>query len=69
LLGFSKSLVGLLKGKWRNELVKVVWHHNNAMSYSTGFSPFKLLFEDEVVSLEELKSKSTRVTCAAEDTD
>jgi hypothetical protein len=49
LLGITKSLVGLLKGKWIEELIKVVWNHNTSISRSTGFTPFKILFGAEVV--------------------
>jgi hypothetical protein len=59
-LGISKSLVGLSKGKWPNKLIKVIWNHNNLMSRSTRFTPFKLLFEDEAVSPEEIKGKLAR---------
>jgi hypothetical protein len=34
LLGFTKSLFGLLKGKWTEELIKVVWNHNTSISRS-----------------------------------
>jgi hypothetical protein len=50
LLGFIKSLVGLPKGKWTEELIKVIWNHNTSVSRSTGFTPFKLLFRDEAVT-------------------
>jgi transposase InsO family protein len=50
LLGITKSLVGLPKGKWTEELIKVVWNHNTSTSRSTSFTPFELLFGDEVVS-------------------
>jgi hypothetical protein len=46
LLGITKSLFGLLEGKWPKELIKVVWNHNTLVTRSTGFTPFKLLFED-----------------------
>jgi hypothetical protein len=48
LLVITKSLVGLLKEKWIEELIKVVWNHNT--SISTSFTLFKLLFEDEAVT-------------------
>jgi transposase InsO family protein len=52
LLGITKSLVGLLKGRWIEELIKFVWNHSTSISRSTGFTPFKLLFEDEAVTPE-----------------
>jgi hypothetical protein len=39
-----KSIFNQPKGKWLDELIKVVWNHNTAISRSTGFTPFKLLF-------------------------
>jgi hypothetical protein len=45
LLGITKSLVGLAKGKWTEELIKVVWNHNTSISRSTVFTPFELFFE------------------------
>jgi hypothetical protein len=55
LLGITKSLVGLLKGKWVEGLIKVVWNHNTSVSRSKGFTPFKLLFRDKAVKPEEVK--------------
>lgn len=57
LLGITKSLVGFLKGKWTEELIKVVWNHNTSVSRSTEFTPFKLLFRDEVVIQKEIRSR------------
>jgi ribonuclease HI len=55
------------KGKWPDELIKVVWSHNTTMSRSTGFTPFKLLFGDEAITLEEAKAGSIRTVPSAED--
>jgi hypothetical protein len=44
ITGIMKSIFNLSKGKWPDELVKVVWNHNTIVSRSTGFTPFKLLF-------------------------
>jgi transposase InsO family protein len=55
LLGIKNSLVRLPKGKRTKEFIKVVWNHNISISRSTGFTPFKLLFEDEVVTPEGVK--------------
>jgi hypothetical protein len=46
LLRIKKSLVGLPKGNWIDELMKVAWNHNTSISRSTDFTPFKLLFRD-----------------------
>jgi transposase InsO family protein len=55
------------RGKWPDELIKVVWSHNTTVSRSTGFTPFKLLFCDEAITLEEAKAGSIRTTASAED--
>jgi transposase InsO family protein len=55
------------RGKWPDELIKVVWSHNTTISRSTGFTPFKLLFSDEAITLEEAKAGSIRIAASAED--
>jgi hypothetical protein len=45
----------------------VVWSHNTAVSRSTGFTPFKLHFGDEAITLEEARTRSIRTTASAED--
>jgi hypothetical protein len=55
------------RGKWPDELIKVVWSHNTTMSRSTSFTPFKLLFGDEVITPEEAKAGSIRTVASAED--
>jgi hypothetical protein len=55
------------RGKWPDELIKVVWSHNTTMSRSTGFTPFKLLFGDEAITPEEAKARSIRTIASAED--
>jgi hypothetical protein len=52
-----------------DELIKVVWSHNITMPRSTGFTPFKLLFGDEAVTLEEAKAGSIRTVASAGDKD
>jgi hypothetical protein len=54
------------RGKWPDELIKVVWSHNTTTSRSTGFTPFKLLFGDEAITLEEAKAGSIRTVALAE---
>jgi hypothetical protein len=34
---------------------KVIWSHNTAESRATKFSPFKLLYGEEAMTLEEIK--------------
>jgi hypothetical protein len=64
-----KSIFNLPKGKWPDELVKVVWNHNTVVSRSTGFTPFKLLFGDEAVTPEEVRIGSIRTLASTEDED
>jgi hypothetical protein len=52
--------VGLCKGKWVDKLPKVVWVHNTTVSRSTNFSPFKLLYGEETMTLEEIKFQGPR---------
>ena len=44
-----------------------MWSHNTIVSRSTGFTPFKLLFGDEVITPEEAKTGSIRTVASAED--
>jgi hypothetical protein len=62
-----KSIFNLSKGKWPDELVKVVWSHNTVVSRSTGFTPFKLLFEDKAITPEEARIGSIRTLASTED--
>jgi hypothetical protein len=64
-----KSIFNLPKGKWPDELVKVVWNHNTVVSRSTCFTPFKLLFGDEAITPEEARTSSIRTLASAEDKD
>jgi hypothetical protein len=67
--GIMKSIFNLPKGKWPDELVKVVWNHNTVVSRSTGFTPFKLLFKDQAITPEEARTGSIRTLASAEDED
>jgi hypothetical protein len=62
-----KSIFNQPKGKWPDELIKVVWNHNTIVSRSTGFTPFKLLFGDEAITPEEARAGSIRTSASAED--
>ena len=64
--GIKKNITELLKGKWVDELPRVVWSHNTTESRATKFTPFKLLFGEEAVTLEEIKLKSWRTTEGAD---
>jgi hypothetical protein len=48
------------KGKWVDELPKVIWSHNTTLSRATGFMPFRLLFGTEAMTPEEIKNESMR---------
>jgi hypothetical protein len=54
------------RGKWPDELIKVVWSHNTTVSRSTCFTPFKLMFSDEAITPEEAKTGSIRTIALAE---
>jgi hypothetical protein len=67
MTGIMKLIFNQPRGKWLDELIKVVWSHNTTMSRSTGFTPFKLLFGDEAITPEEAKAGSIRTIASAED--
>jgi hypothetical protein len=64
-----KSIFNQPRGKWPEELIKVVWSHNTTVSRSTGFTPFKLLFGDEAITSEEAKAGSIRTIASVEGED
>ena len=57
----SKTLFNLRKGKWLEELPKVVWSHNTTASRMIGFAPFKLLYGEEAMLPKEVRHQSLRV--------
>jgi hypothetical protein len=67
ITGIMKSIFNHPRGKWPDELIKVVWNHNTVVSRSTGFTPFKLLFGDEAITPEEARTGSIRTLASAED--
>jgi transposase InsO family protein len=67
MTGIMKLIFNQPRGKWPDELIKVVWSHNTTMSRSTGFTPFKLLFGDEAITPEEAKAGSIRTVASTED--
>jgi hypothetical protein len=67
--GISKYLVGLPKGKWVDELPKVIWVHNITVSRSTNFSPFKLLYGEEAITPEEIQFQGPRINIEIIDED
>jgi hypothetical protein len=44
MTGIMKLIFNQPRGKWPDELIKVVWSHNTTISRSTGFTPFKFLW-------------------------
>jgi hypothetical protein len=67
ITGIMKSIFNQPKGKWLDKLIKVVWNHNTAVSRSTGFTPFKLLFGVEAITPEEARRASVRTLASTED--
>jgi hypothetical protein len=67
ITGIMMSIFNQPKGKWPDELIKVVWNHNTTVSRSTGFTPFKLTFGDEAITPEEARRGSIRTLALAED--
>jgi hypothetical protein len=67
MTGIMKLIFNQPRGKWPDELIKVVWSHNTTISRSTGFTPFRLLFGDEAITPEEAKAGSIRTATSAED--
>jgi hypothetical protein len=67
MTGIMKLIFNQPRGKWPDELIKVVWSHNTTISRSIGFTPFKLLFVDEAINPEEAKVGSIRTAASAED--
>jgi ribonuclease HI len=48
MTGIMKLIFNQPRGKWPDELIKVVCGHNTTMSRSTEFSPFKLLSSQDI---------------------
>jgi hypothetical protein len=67
MTGIMKLIFNQPRGKWPDELIKVVWSHNTTTSRSTGFTPFKLIFGDEAITSEEAKARSIRTIASTED--
>jgi transposase InsO family protein len=67
MTGIMKLIFNQPRGKWPDELIKLVWIHNTTVSRSTGFTPFKLMFGDEAITPEEAKIGSIRTTASVED--
>ena len=59
----KKCLFLKKKGKWVDELLKVIWSHNTSECRATKFTPFRLLYGAEAMTPEELKHRSLRSQC------
>ena len=60
-LAIANTLFNLHKGKWVEELLRVVWSHNTTASRTTGFTPFKLLYGEEAMLPKEARHQSLHV--------
>jgi hypothetical protein len=58
--GIKKNITDMPRGKWTEELPRVIWSHNTTESRTTKFSPFKLLYGEETMVPEEVKLQSVR---------
>jgi transposase InsO family protein len=67
MTGIMKLIFNQPRGKWLDELIKVVWSHNTTASRLKGFTPFKLLFGDEAITPEEAKIGSIITIAPTED--
>jgi transposase InsO family protein len=59
--GIKKCLYDQNKGKWTDELPKVIWSHNTTLSRATCFTPLHLLIGTKAMTPEEIKNESMRV--------
>ena len=65
--GIKKNITEQPKGKWVDELPKVIWSHNTTESRATKFTPFKLLYGEEAMTPEELCHGSYRTKASDKD--
>jgi transposase InsO family protein len=56
----KKMLLDDKKGKWLDLLPEVVWALNTTECRATGFTPFRLLYESEAMTPQEIKHGSPR---------
>lgn len=61
----KKILEDQSKGKWAEELPRVVWSHNTSVSRATNFMPLKMLYGEEPITLGEIKLWSMRTRLEA----
>jgi hypothetical protein len=56
----KKRLLDDKKGKWADQLPKVIWALNTTECRATRFTPFRLMYGSEAMTLQELKHGSPR---------
>jgi hypothetical protein len=61
----KKILENQPEGNWVEELLRSVWSHTTSICRATKFTPFKLLYREEHVTLEEIKLCSARTRAEA----
>jgi hypothetical protein len=59
-IDIKKILEDQPKVKWAEELPRAVWSHNTSICRAMKFTPFKLLYGEELVTPEEIKLHSVR---------
>jgi hypothetical protein len=64
-IAVKKILENQPKGKWAEELLRAVWSRNTSIFRVTKFNPFKLLYGEGPVTLEEIKLRSARTRTEA----
>ena len=57
----KKRLHDDTKDKWPDQLPKIVWGLNTTETRCIGFTPFKLMYDAEAMTLQQIKFKSPRV--------
>jgi hypothetical protein len=60
-----KILENQTKGKWTEELPRAVWSHNTSICRAIKFTPFKLLYGEEPVTLGEIKLHGAKTNTEA----
>jgi transposase InsO family protein len=61
----KKILEDQPKGKWVEELPRAVWSQDTSICRATKFIPFKLLYGEEPITLEEIKFCNARTRAKA----
>jgi hypothetical protein len=61
----KKMLLDDKKGKWADLLPEAVWALNTTECWATGFTPFRLLYGSEAMTLQEIKHGSPRTSASA----